>query len=115
MVRVFDRIVTEPLASLDELENAGELFPPVFVGLRTRRWRRAGRLPLPPFDFPRFRSYCGSGPGTFENWWLWDGKDRKFIGVLPPQLRSLEVEVVWGDEALEERIATGVNPFAEVK
>jgi hypothetical protein len=31
-----------------------------------------------------------------------DGKEQKFSGALPPYLRSLETEVVWGDEALEE-------------
>jgi hypothetical protein len=34
---------------------------------------------------------------------------------LPPHPRSLEMEVVWGDEALEDRIASGVNPFAKFK
>jgi hypothetical protein len=34
LVRVFDRMTTEPLNSIQELEGAGLLFPPVFVGLR---------------------------------------------------------------------------------
>jgi hypothetical protein len=34
-----------------------------------------------------------------------------FIGELPPGYRSLEYDVMWSYPGLEERIATGVNPY----
>jgi hypothetical protein len=115
MVRVFDKIGGDRLASATALQDAKELFPPVFVAIRPRRWRRIGRLPVVPFDFPRFRHFYGSGPGTYQNWRIWDGRERTFLGALPPELRQLEVEVVWTDIALENRIATGVSGFEHVQ
>lgn len=118
LIRVFDKTTRAPLSSIDELRGVREMFPPVFVGLRasTRsgRWKLVGRLPVAPFHFPKFRSTHGAKPGVYDDWSLWDGEKKEFVGRLPPQLRSLEIELVWGDELLEERIATGRNPFAEI-
>jgi hypothetical protein len=117
LIRVFDRISGEPL-SVESLRGCKELFPPVFVGLQASvasgRWKRIGSLEVDSFRFPTFRCTSATKPGVYENWWLWEGGDQRFIGKLPPELRSLEIELVWGDELLEERIATGKNPFAEV-
>jgi hypothetical protein len=49
----------------------------------------------------------GTKPGVYHDWRIWDGTHRKAIGDLPAPLRSLELECVWGDEALEERIVAG--------
>ena len=49
----------------------------------------------------------GTKPGTYDTWWIWDGKKETKIGKLPEHLRSLELKCVWGDEALEERIVAG--------
>jgi hypothetical protein len=118
LMRVFDFISSSQLESEYELQSAGELFPPVFVGLKgavkVGRWKKIGFLPVPPFRFPQFRSTSATKPGTYENWWLWEGGEQYFIGKLPPALRSLEFEVVWGYEMLENRIATGKNVFAEI-
>lgn len=118
LVKVFDHISRSEVESVAEIRSDGELFPPVFAGLKgavkTGRWKRVGTLPVPPFQFPLFRCTSATKPGTYENWWLWEGGQQRFIGKLPPELRSLEVEVVWGYEMLEHRIATGQNVFAEV-
>jgi hypothetical protein len=117
MVRVFDVISTKPLSAL-EVATHGEMFPPVFVGVRSAvkrgRWRAIGVAPVPSFDFPKFRSTSGTKPGVYANWWLWDGRDRRYIGILPAELRSLELEMVWGDELLEERIVKGRLPMMEL-
>ncbi len=116
LIRVFEKVTTAP-RTLEELSREGELFPPVFAGLKAAvsdgRWKKVGKLPVPPFKHPTFRS-CAAGrlqPGVYTNWWIWDGGERRFIGKLPPELRSLEVECGWGYELLEERIATGKNMF----
>jgi hypothetical protein len=117
LVRVFDR-VTKEVVPVKDLERAGELFPPVFVGLRasvkSNRWRRIGSLPLEAFTFPKFRCTAILKPGTYENWFLWDGEAEQFIGKLTPEQRGLELRVVWGDELLEDRIETGTNPYSGV-
>lgn len=117
LIRVFDCITDKPL-SVELLQNCKELFPPVFVGLKASvasgRWKRIGWMEVGQFRFPTFRCTSATKPGVYENWWLWDGGKQRFIGKLPPELRELELELVWGDELLEERIASGKNPFAEV-
>jgi hypothetical protein len=118
LIRVFDTVTEAglPIASDADLQSAGEMFPPVFVGLkaaiRNQRWKFIGNLPVTEFRFPVFRATSATKPGQYDNWWLWDGQERRFIGKLPTELRSLEIEQIWGYELLEERIATGKNPFA---
>ena len=111
LVRVFDRITTEPLNSTAEIDGAGLLFSPVFVGLRASvrsgRWERIGIMPVNSFVFPKFRVTMGTKPGVYHDWRIWDGKNTVSIGDLPEQMRSLELKSVWGDEALEERIVAG--------
>jgi Immunity protein 26 len=111
LVRVFDRITSKPLDSTAELEGAGLLFPPVFVGLLASvgsgRWVRIGNMPVEDFVFPTFRQAMGTKPGTYHDWRIWDGKRTVSIGNLPEHMRSLELKQVWGDEGLEERIVTG--------
>jgi len=118
LIRVFDLITTQPVTEVDGLRGLRALFPPVFVGLRASvqsgRWKYIGSLPVASFDFPMFRATGATKPGTYESWWLWDGKKEWFIGRLPEELRGLEQRAVWGDELLEQRIATGTDPFAKV-
>lgn len=117
LVQVLDRISDHPL-TFEELEGAKPLFPPVFVDLRAAvssgRWKRIGNRTVADFKFPLFRATSATKPGKYDHWWLFDGYTQRFIGVLPPEWRSLEVEVVWGDEMLEQRIATGRNLFDAV-
>lgn len=114
-MQVFDLITPQPV-SVEQLRTTGPLFPPVFVGLkasiRSGRWRVIGHLPVQNFVFPTFRMTNGHGPGTYEDWSLWDGEREISLGRLPPKLRHLEVLRVWGDELLEERIMTGKNHHA---
>jgi hypothetical protein len=111
LVRVFDKITSEPLNTTAELVTAGLLFPPVFVGLRASvrsgRWKRIGSMVVKDFAFPKFRITMGTKPGTYQDWRIWDGTTTRTIGELPISLRSLELQSVWGDEALEERISSG--------
>jgi Immunity protein 26 len=110
LIQVFDIITSKPI-SLDRLESASLMFPPVFVGLKTgiqsKRWKVIGSLPIENFVFPKFRSTFGTGPGTYHDWKIWDGITTFFVGDLPPEYRLLELKSVWGAEALEERIARG--------
>jgi|SRR5271170_8077249 len=111
LIRVLDRITSEPLDSIVDLQDAGFLFPPVFVGLqataRCGRWLRIGNGIVANFEFPKFRQSMGTKPGTCYDWRIWDGKKTKMVGELPPTLRSLELKQVWGDQGLEERIVAG--------
>jgi hypothetical protein len=113
LVRVFDLITSEPLSSAEKLEGANLLFPPVFVGLRasvrTGRWKQIGKFPVKGFEFPTFRQTMGTKPGIYHDWHIWDGKRTVKIGNLPKHMRSLELELVWGDEALENRIVDGTH------
>jgi hypothetical protein len=117
LVQVLDRISDHPL-KIGELEGAQPLFPPVFVGLRAAvnsgRWKRIGNKPVTDFKFPLFRATSATKPGKYDNWWLFDGSTQRFIGELPAELRTLEVEVAWGYEMLEQRIATGHHLFEAV-
>lgn len=117
LVQVFDRISDHSL-KIEDLEGANPLFPPVFVGLRASvrsgRWKRIGNKPVTDFKFPLFRATSATKPGKYQNWWLFDGQTQRVIGALPAELRSLEVEAVWGDELLEQRIATGHHLFEGV-
>jgi hypothetical protein len=112
LVQVFDRITQIPLNSVDELSGAGPLFPPVFVGLRASvrsgRWEKIGSMPVNEFIFPQFRTTMGTKPGTYHDWRIWDGKNIVMIGNLPETMRCLELKQIWGDEGLEERIASGI-------
>jgi Immunity protein 26 len=111
LIRVFDRISSEPLDSTSGLEHAGLLFPPVFVGLpvpvRRERWKRIGNMTVQHFMHPKFRETIGTKPGTYHDWRVWDGRQTVKVGDLPDNMRSLELLSVWGDEALENRIISG--------
>lgn len=111
LIRVFNQIVTVPMRDIDQLDESQLLFPPVFVGLRATvssgRWKRIGNKPVNTFTFPLFRQTIGTKPGTYSDWRIWDGVLTKKVGALPVSYRSLELECVWGDEGLEERIVAG--------
>lgn len=117
LIQVFDIISDHPV-ELQEVQTAGALFPPVYVGLqatvRSGRWRRIGWLPVSPFEFPLFRRSWGTKPGTYHDWRIGDGQKWEFVGDLPVACRSLEMWVVWGDELLENRIASGTTTDSSI-
>jgi hypothetical protein len=119
MIQVFDALLDEPLTDIEGLARRGQMFPPVFTGLkaiaREGRWRFIGRLATPNFSFPTFRMNNATKPGEYNDWVLWDGKEQRFIGKLPQELRSLEFAAVWGSGLLEERIASGKNMYEEIR
>jgi hypothetical protein len=111
LIRVFDRITSLQLQAASDLQGAGLLFPPVFVGLRASvrsgRWKRIGNAAVHHFTHPKFRETMGTKPGRYHDWRIWDGEQTVKIGDLPTHMRSLELKSVWGDEALENRIVSG--------
>ena len=113
LIRVFRRITAprEPELSVEETDDRELLFPPVFVGLpaslRSGRWRIIGSRPVEHFKFPLFRSTNGDKPGVWHDWRIWDGQNTTYVGSLPARYRHLEIKLVWGDEALEDRIMGG--------
>ena len=117
MVRVFD-LITDEEVLVDALQNAGELFPPVFVSLlaiqRMKQWKKIGHLPLVNFRVPLFRAGNSSKPGVYHHWWIWDKGRTIFIGDLPEKYRKLEMLVIWGTDNLEQRIVTGKTIYHEI-
>jgi hypothetical protein len=117
LVQVFDRLSDHPI-KIEELNESKPLFPPVFVGLQAAlssgRWKRIGNVPVTNFKFPLFRATSATKPGKYDNWWLFDGQRQQFLGALPTELQNLEVEVAWGYEMLEHRIATGNHLFERI-
>jgi hypothetical protein len=91
LVRVLD-LITDIPAEVGNLRRIHDMFPPVFVALSGAiskgNWKKIGILPLADFNFPTFRSSNAFAPGTYEDWWVWDGSESRFIGKLPPELRS---------------------------
>lgn len=118
MLKVFDLITDKP-ATVRRLEGRKAMFPPVFVGLEapvaTGRWKLIGSMPVENFQYPRFRVCHNDNPGSSHEWELWDGDGFRYLGKLPEKLRKLEYFGIWGGEILEERIATGVNPFEQFR
>jgi hypothetical protein len=116
LIKVFD-LITDEKVSVEDLARLPRMFPPVYVGLkasiRSGRWRVIGQLPVEDARIPTFRRTIGSKPGIYHDWKIGDGQNWQPIGDLPPDLRSLEMWLVWSDESLEKRIVTGRNLFGE--
>lgn len=98
------------------LSSCRPTFPPVIVGIliavRTGRWSvighiNPGRVPEPLFLMSNARRGAGEA-----FWWLRrDGKQIELGTNVPEKYRTLEVHGGWSAELIEERIATGVDPF----
>jgi hypothetical protein len=86
----------------------------ILGALKKGWWTYAGRLPVSPFEHPKFRFSFGIKPGVYHDWKIWDGTDMKFIGELPVDLQNLEFLCGWSPQALEKRLLTGKNRFDEV-
>lgn len=121
LIRVFD-LITEVVASSEDLAAVRDMFPPVFVGMnvsiRKKMWRVIGSLPVASFRFPTFRVSTKSllnspQPGPYDDWLLWDGSEYRKVGILRPENRSLEFLCCWAGDLLEKRIVTGRNFFDE--
>jgi hypothetical protein len=116
LIQVFDLVVQHE-ASLEEISNAGPLFPPVFTGLfaaiRTGLWRIVGHVEVEEFVYPEFISpLYDSKIGRVRRWYLWDGENYHDLGrQLPHELRNLEQLVVWDPNDVVHRVATGENPL----
>lgn len=117
LLRVFDRKSDERVQSVTDLDGVGDMFPPVLVGLafaiRSRRWKVVGRLPTPPVATPVFRATLGDRPGKYDDWRIIYPDKTERVGVLPDELRHLEILQVWPPQALEDRIDTGASAFIE--
>jgi len=66
LVRVFDKITSEPFNTAETLQTAIPLVPPVFVGLRASvrsgRWKNIGNIAVRDFAFAKFRITMGTKP-----------------------------------------------------
>jgi hypothetical protein len=114
--RIFAAITSEPMP-LEDVPTDKLMFSPVYIGFgsvfKDHRWR-VGSLPIPKFEFPKFRFSFGLQPGEYHDWKIYDGKDIKPVGNLPPQYRALEFLCGWSPQAIEQRIMTGVDPHANL-
>jgi hypothetical protein len=110
LVRVLD-IIDNGYATVDQLSRAGDLFPPVYVGLRAPieqgLWQKIATIPPSGFHYPTFRVNMKMKNGTSDAWSLWNGREMEYIGNLPEELRKLSILTIVGYVALRQRIATG--------
>jgi len=95
MIKVFDMITGENEASLEELENAKSLFPPVITGLnaaiKVGLWQKKGKLPVGDYSKTQFVSaWWNDKTGEVYHWSLWDGKQFIRLGkILPRNIKNL--------------------------
>lgn len=117
LIRVLD-VITESEVAVEELAQAKDLFPPVFVGmnvsLRKKIWNVIGTLPVETDQFPVFRYsrdllLSGLRAGYYQDWKLWDGAEFRERGELRPEDLHLECLCCWAGDLLEKRIGTGHN------
>jgi len=114
LIEIYD-LISDHIVDIQQLENAKQLFPPIFVGIiypiKIKRWIVIGNLPVRNFKFPLFRDTLGIKPGIYSDWEIWDGSKRIRVGRLPKQYKSLELLYGWSYDLVEERIETGHHPF----
>ncbi|MBC7925295.1 MAG: hypothetical protein H7039_06520 [Bryobacteraceae bacterium] len=120
LLRVLDVIANTPEPP-PEIMTAGDLFPPVFVGLnppiREKAWTIVAHVPVKDFRFPLFkcRQVVDEVPGKHYDWLIWDGETYERVGELPAKYRSLGFLASFGYGIIEARIATGDNkPFDQM-
>jgi hypothetical protein len=117
MIKVFDIITFENDASLQEIEKAKSLFPPVITGLnaaiRLRLWRKIGKLPVGDYSDTKFiSSLWNEKNGEVIHWSLWDGKQFIRLGkTLPKQYENLEYCIVWDPKNVVLRIENNEVPY----
>jgi hypothetical protein len=117
LIKIFDIITSEKDASLQELENAEPLFPPVITGLyaaiRVGLWQKIGKLPVGDYSETKFvSSWWNDKTGEVYDWSLWDGT--QFIGLgkkLPEQYKRLEYCIVWDPNNIVWRIENNEIPY----
>lgn len=129
LLRVLDVARRDRPASLEELLEAPELYPPLFVSVAgcvvQGKWRLVGNKPRSdagPFVFRGSTAADESGrtPGLYKDWCLvvvHPERQLEFtqVGELQESQRAFEVYRVWlVDEALR-RIETGINPDAQLR
>ena len=108
LVRILN-VRADSVPPVGDLAEAGNMFPPVFVGLkaalRSGRWKKIGTLPVPEDPKGRtFRQTFGTKPGTYHDWKIWYWDRAVPVGDLPDDARDLELFQVWGAEGVEDRI-----------
>jgi hypothetical protein len=116
LIQVFD-LMTEREIQIDELKDAGALFPPVSTGLRaairTGMWNIIGHIPVEGFIHPRFISTLyNEKTGKAGVWFMWDGEKSVRIGnELLPALKNLEYLAVWDPHDIVYRIESREYPY----
>lgn len=117
LLQVFDRFTSVPV-DVEHVELAGPLFPPVVTYLnhavRTGRWQIIGTRPVAKFTYPGFINGIEDSDGKINMWWLWDGLRETRLGpMLPDRYKSLEFQVLWTLDSVEERIRSGSDPYID--
>jgi len=121
LISVFNLISNERI-SMESLENAGLLFPPIFTGLiaaiREGFWTVIGNIKIKNFIYPKFISTIyNEKTGEAGHWYIWDGEVTRHIGLaLPKDYKNLEYLFVWSPFDVVQRIETGeyVFPYREL-
>ena len=119
LVQIFDHVYgIDDRVDLEQLGQAGLLFPPVITGLfaaiKTGLWEIIGRLPVENFVYPKFISAMyDSRRNRVGIWYVWDGAQSIPIGQqLSEEFKQLEQLVVWDPLDIVHRIETGDNPLS---
>lgn len=114
LIRVFD-LKSKDVPSLERILASGLMFPPIYtipqVAVRDGRWRVIGNNKVEGFSYPVFKHGHPDRDGKVSFWSLFDGKQFIKVGALPPGAEKFEVLVIWGLDAVEQRIETGANPY----
>lgn len=113
LLQVYDLIADDP-PPLAAILAAGPKFPPVITGVQAAvaagLWRVVGHAPVRDFVYPTFRNGLPDARGRVAVWYLYDGREERRVGALPPGGERYEPLVVWAPADVAARIQTGVRP-----
>lgn len=116
LLRVFDVVTVEPLATVEPLKNAGEMFGPIhgsfWIAVKNGSWPFVGNLGVGEFEWPTMIS--GHFDSLIKKMHLWflihEEIDERLGPFLPRKYRNLEYAMIWSPESIEYRMSTGELP-----
>lgn len=104
------------VASLSRMRERFHVFFPLGIATARGIVSIAGTAEIPEQAraFPTFRMAGGQDrSGRIRNWWLWDGREQRYVGQLTPEQCHLSIAEVWNDTLLIERLASRWSPADE--